>query len=489
MAKCATDSLPNQAALVRTANDYHIANIKFQRGLCPVFAFVALSSRAMSYDVDTIVIGAGAAGLAAAAALAHEGVNVAIVEARDRVGGRISTLHDSVTSAAVELGAEFVHGRPPEIWNIVSAEGIGITEVAGEDWSVQDGRLAPMGQFSDLEAILSEMNDRGNDQSFVDFLERCCPETSAEAKARAKAYVTGFHAADPAQISVHSLVHGLRADEKIDGDRAFRLSGGYQSLLNYFREALARAGVPIHLNTVVENVRWQKGGAELKVRQNNERSTLSSQRVLVTLPLGVLQSTPETGVVDFSPRLPSEKQSALEHLAMGKVIRVTLRFETRFWNDIRPDPTSTKTLAGMRFLFSQEEWFPTWWTTLPAALPLITAWAPFHAAERLAGKPESFVVQKAHESLARVLKVELQRLSSLHRAAYWHDWESDPFSCGAYSYVKVGGDEAQQELGRPLQNTLFFAGEATDVSGHNGTVHGAIASGYRAANEILKSSR
>jgi monoamine oxidase len=70
--------------------------------------------------------------------------------------------------------------------------------------------------------------------------------------------------------------------------------------------------------------------------------------------------------------------------------------------------------------------------------------------------------------------------------AYFHDWQSDPFSRGAYSYGRVGADGAQQVLAAPLEKTLFFAGEATDTSGHNGTVHGAIASGHRAAREILQ---
>jgi len=442
----------------------------------------------MSYDFDTVVIGAGAAGLTAALVLANEGVDIAILEAQDRLGGRIFTVHDPVTSAPVELGAEFVHGRPPEIWDIASAERIPITEVSGEDWSLQGSRLESSSPFGEIEDILSQMSEGEPDRSFAEFLEKCCPHARQQAKARATAYVTGFHAADPAQISVHSLVKGLRADEEIDGDRAFRLAGGYQSLMNVFREALVRTHVLTHLNTVVENIQWRKGGAEITARQKSERSTFSAHRVLVTVPLGVLQALPEAGGISFSPPLPSKKLSALGQLAMGKVIRVTLRFDKRFWDDIRPDPNNQKTLANMRFLFSQEESFPTWWTTLPARLPVITAWAPFHFAERLTGEPESLVVQKAHQALARVLRVELSHITSWHQAAYWHDWGSDPFSRGAYSYVKVGGDAAQADLGRPLENTLFFAGEATDISGHNGTVHGAMSSGHRAAHEILSST-
>jgi monoamine oxidase len=85
-----------------------------------------------------------------------------------------------------------------------------------------------------------------------------------------------------------------------------------------------------------------------------------------------------------------------------------------------------------------------------------------------------------------LLQASVGSLESDLEAAYCHDWQTDPFSLGAYSYGKVGADGAQEALGRPVENTLFFAGEATDTSGHNGTVHGAIASGYRAAGEILQ---
>jgi monoamine oxidase len=100
---------------------------------------------------------------------------------------------------------------------------------------------------------------------------------------------------------------------------------------------------------------------------------------------------------------------------------------------------------------------------------------------------DSEIFDRALESLSSVLHVEKSRAQSELRAAYFHDWDSDPFSRGAYSYVKVGGEGCQQVLGSPIADTLFFAGEATDTSGHNGTVHGAIASGQRAAQDILKS--
>ncbi|GAC1428915.1 MAG: hypothetical protein NVS1B11_25060 [Terriglobales bacterium] len=177
---------------------------------------------------------------------------------------------------------------------------------------------------------------------------------------------------------------------------------------------------------------------------------------------------------------------------MGKVTRMILVFRQRFWERIRPQSQQQKgnrTLAKLAFLFSHDDWFPTWWTRMPDETPMITGWAPFRSAERFSGKSENFVKEKALSSLARLLSVPQSEISEQLQAAYLHDWQSDPFSRGAYSYVSVGGEGSQSILGAPEMDTLFFAGEATDISGHNGTVHGAIASGKRASVDILRSMK
>jgi monoamine oxidase len=179
----------------------------------------------------------------------------------------------------------------------------------------------------------------------------------------------------------------------------------------------------------------------------------------------------------------------MDKLIMGKVIRVILRFRRRFWDDISPRSQPSKTLAGMSFLFSDDQWFPTWWTAMPEKLSIITGWAPADSAERLSGNSRSFVIDHALQTLGTLLDLKAAELAALLENAYFHDWQNDPFSRGAYSYGAVGADGAQQALGSPINSTLFFAGEATDITGHNGTVHGAIASGHRAAHEILTSMR
>jgi monoamine oxidase len=278
----------------------------------------------------------------------------------------------------------------------------------------------------------------------------------------------------------------MRAEEQIEGERAFRAANGYQDLLDIFCADLARAGVQIKTELAVNSIRWSQGRAEIEAHQGSESRKFETERVLVTIPLGVMKAAAEDeGAVRFDPVLPRTKSDALTKLEMGKIIRVTLRFKNRFWDAIPTPGKDRKTLSDMGFLFSDDERLPTWWTTMPRKLPIIIGWAPFRCAERLSGKSESFVVDRCLQTLGRLLNIRIEQITSLLDAAYFHDWQNDPFSRGAYSYGAVGSDGAQEALACPLENTLFFAGEATDTTGHNGTVHGAIASGRRAATEIL----
>jgi hypothetical protein len=115
-----------------------------------------------------------------------------------------------------------------------------------------------------------------------------------------------------------------------------------------------------------------------------------------------------------------------------------------------------KNLAEMSFLFSQDEWFPTWWTAMPKKDPMITGWAPFRSAERLSGQSQQSVGERSAQTLAVLRSVSLQKLEGALEATYFHDWQSDPFSRGAYSYGKVGSDGAQQALGAPIENVIFL---------------------------------
>jgi monoamine oxidase len=443
----------------------------------------------MTDDKKVIVVGAGAAGMAAAADLSAAGFSVAILEARDRTGGRMFTLRDSVLDVPIELGAEFIHGKPPEIWKVLQKRKVKITEVKGDNWCADSGELQPCDFSSQVDHVLEKMDAQSPDESFLNFLNRCLPNKGKdpkqeEARRRAVDYVSGFNAADPGLVGVHWLVKEREAEEKIEGDRAFRAKNGYADLVEIFAKQLTEGRVSIQTEAVVKQVLWSESSVEVTGSLPDGAFRLTAPRAIVTIPLGVLQMEPgEVGAVEFVPALPARMRDAMKRVEMGKVIRIVLRFRTRFWENIAP--AKSKTLSKMSFLFSEDEWFPTWWTTMPERLPIITGWAPFRAAEGLSGQSRDFVVDKALGALHALLHVSREDLGREIEAAYFHDWQSDPYSRGAYSYGKIGAVAAVDELASPVANTLFFAGEATDVSGNNGTVHGAIASGRRAAKEII----
>jgi monoamine oxidase len=167
---------------------------------------------------------------------------------------------------------------------------------------------------------------------------------------------------------------------------------------------------------------------------------------------------------------------------MGSAVHVTLQFRDRFWERIR---ASGKTLRDLSFLFSREKAFPTWWTSSVRSAPLLTGWAGGPRADKLSHAPKTELVDHALESLGHILNCPSAELKQMLAETYVHDWQADEFSRGAYSYALVGGEHAAEALAQPVANTLFFAGEATHPT-HNGTVHGAIASGIRAAKEIIK---
>ena len=438
------------------------------------------------FQPDVLIIGAGIAGLAAAGRLSQAGMRVLLLEARDRVGGRVLTLHPAGFETAIELGAEFVHGRPHETFDLIKGADLRAVKIEGQPFCSNQHAIGKCDFWDRIEKVLDAMKKKASpEQSFDTFVRQLKdPEINDEDKRAACMYVRGFHAAYPEEISVQSLIEGIKAEEEIDGDDQFRLPQGYDHLVAALSQKLGNLA-KVQFNTVVTGVKWKAGFVAVDANQNgNAKVTMSVPRLLSTLPLGLMQGKESgNGLVNFDPPL-AEKAGTLSKLRVGHVIRVSMAFRRRFWGDMKAEGQS---LAKMTFLFSRDSDFPTWWAFAPLDAPLLTGWAPADAAERLSLLSDDEICERALKSLANVfhLPVDQCRKGLLH--AYTHNWQKDPYSRGAYSYVAQGGIDTQREFAAPIQNTLFFAGEATNFAGHHGTVHGAIASGYRAAQEIFNS--
>ncbi len=426
----------------------------------------------MAGGADVIVVGAGVAGLAAAGVLTRAGRRVEILEARPRIGGRIYTVCDPMLAVPVELGAEFIHGRPREIWDIIDRSPVLAYDVGGGRRCYWEGRLAPCDDLFEKTGPVFEKMAGAADEPFEQFLARC--DCGDDAKAWAAAYVEGFDAARKERVSAAALAFEEKAAEGIQGDRLFRVLGGYDTIVSWLYDAMVADRAVVHLNTAVEALDWAEG--RVTARTSREEA-ISARCAVITAPLGVLQA----GAIRFHPE-PVDVLEAARNLEFGKVIRLTLRFRERFWEE-------NELLDDLGFLHSLETPFPTWWTLMPLRTPVLTAWSAGPHAEALAGMNRSALCGKAIDVLGRMLGIKQSRLSGLVEASYVHDWQADPCARGAYSYVPAGAQHAREQLSCPVADTLWFAGEAANTEGHPATVHGAIASGQRAARSILERAR
>lgn len=428
-----------------------------------------------------VVIGAGIAGLAAARMLSGNGLRTVILEARDRVGGRIDSLQTS--AGVVELGAEFVHGQPPELWALIDEAGATTIERNGAMLrEYGDGRLIEDEETEDgdLFALLDQLADLPADMSFADWLESS--DVPRGQRPAMRGYVEGFNAADANRISAQSLGIQQKAEESIHGRQARHIRGGYSQLTNYLANHLREMGCEIRLECIVQAVRWSMRDVVIETTGGVFRAP----RCIVTLPLGVLQHANREDGVRFDP-----EPAALAHarrLAMGVAERFTMVFRERWWE--RSERAGAKALRTMSFLFTPQHMPPVWWTPHPEpeALPKLIGWAGGPRAANLSGRSAEELGNAACRELAEIFAVPEQQIRDALIATHMHDWSLDPFSRGAYSYVPSGAMDAPMAMTQPEADTLFFAGEHTDITGHWGTVHAGLRSGVRAATQILRAS-
>ncbi|HET9391599.1 MAG TPA: NAD(P)/FAD-dependent oxidoreductase [Steroidobacteraceae bacterium] len=426
---------------------------------------------------DVVIVGAGMAGLAAAGALRQSGCSVLILEARDRVGGRVWTRHEPDLTAPIELGAEFIHGRIPETLGLLQAAGKAALAISGTRWNLRNGQLET--RSSDLFEAIRAALERSRalekpDIPFASFLDQSLRQgLSTEACKLARTFVEGFDAADPSRVSTHFVAREWGSGGMLD-DLQFRPADGYSSVVAALAGELGRDRIRLQLQTPVRRIRWAKGAVDIEASVQGEPFSTRAARAIVTLPLGVLQADE----VQFVPALEA-KREALAGLASGPVLKLGLRFRKAFWEEL-----DHGRYRDASFFHSPATTFPTFWTSLPLRTPLLTAWVGGPRAETLSEHPTQQIVREALDSLAGLFGSAVARAFELE-ASYLHNWQRDALARGAYSYVLAGGGSARRSLAAPLAQTLFFAGEATEEDA--ATVPSAIRSGLRAAREVKAS--
>ncbi len=404
----------------------------------------------MSPDVDVVIVGAGIAGLVAARCLGDAGFAVCVLEARDRLGGRIHT-DSSFAGAPVERGAEFIHGDRVRIWHYLERFGLradpslgtrGLRFVDGSRLRSPLWLLTRPAAFRLSLAMMALVHRKGPDESLADFL-RARRITDGLGR-RLADYMVNSACASLEDLGVVDAVAGLTSLQSRGG--AFRPAGGHQAVV----DSLAR-GLDVRCNAPASVVRWSDAGVEVEAGQS-----VRARAAILTLPLGIQQA----GVVCFEPALPEPKQRAAAALRMHSAVKILFRFGHQV-GDTRVHAIAADTEV------------PVFWRA-PEPTPVWTGFVTGPRASTLASNPE-----RAADRLCSLCGPEARHAL---QAVEVVDWGRDPWSRGGYSAAPPGAFAARAILAERV-GSLVFAGEATATDGEAGTVSGAINTGERAGAE------
>jgi len=410
---------------------------------------------------DVIVVGAGIGGLAAARELAREGARVAVLEGRGRPGGRILTTRPEPNASPVELGAEFIHGRPGELLTLAKEAGVELEPVEGRHFELNCGEVRPAKALDD---VLGE-------------LERARPSDSGSAMELAhlrgldpeharwfRHFVEGFHAAPADRVSARSIVRQASATST-----QARARQGYGAIVDFLAAELVNTGAGLALGCRVESVAVTATGVVVRERTREFRAAAC----VVAVPLAMFQAPPELGGIELEPA-PPEVLLAARRFESGLALRVTLRL-------VEPAPFQAVLPPGA-FVHALGEDFPTWWSSSVAGEARLVAWCGGPRCARVAGDRRAGVA--ALGTLARLLGKTLPEVRALVRDVYVHDFGVDQLSRGAYPY-ELAANDSDVDLpivaGRP---PLLVVGDFFDAA-EVGTVAAAVKSGRAAARLLI----
>ena len=416
----------------------------------------------MRYDV--IIIGAGAAGLLAMKYLAQAGYHVCVMEAAEMAGGRISTIKEGFQSH-VETGAEFIHGKLPLTFKLLKEAGLTYEIVEGKMIGVQNGSWQTDEHDGHWDEFMKQLGKLKTDVTILQFLETnfSNPEY-IHLRQAVQRFSEGFDLADISKASILSIKDEWKDIEK----KQYRIKGGYIQLIDHLVNCCRQLNSEFYFNTCVNKIEYETGNVTVHTTDNKK---FQAKKMIITVSAGILQS----GTIQFTPQL-TDHAVAIQGLGFGAVIKFLLEFKTCFWKEF-DDETG--------FLLTDEE-IPTWWTQLPAESNLLTGWLGGPNATKRIFEPETSLLQTALLSLSSIFRMPPAMLQEELTNYKIINWLNQPYIKGGYSYNTLHSKQAINILSSPVDNTIYFAGEAISKSESQGTVESALQSGHDTAQMLIE---
>jgi monoamine oxidase len=432
---------------------------RFLQGLGAGALLGGLGSRAIAAAAtpDVLVIGAGAAGLAAAKELMANEVSVVVLEARDRIGGRAFT--DSSLGVPWDRGCSWLHSSNVNPWvNYAKQNGFDVYPDRAERQVYEGSRRMDGAETAGYRAVaerlqreLEKAASRGLDIPAEAALTR---ETLDDPwYSMAMDDLTGWEGVEPANYSV------LDSHQYDENGEDFVIPRGYGTLLAHYAR-----GVDVELQTPVTRIRW--GGRGVVV--DTGAGQVSARVAIVALPPSVIAE----GSVIFSPHLPVEVLQAHHDLPLGILEKIALRFKKNVFPAEATEFIQMRRDDGRGLNYLTRHWGSN----------VCIAFAPGRLARALEAEGEAAAIEHALDELATMLGGDVRKHFDEGAATAW---ASDPYARGAYSHCVPGRYGARAVLTRPLGGRIVFAGEHTEQAAY-GTLHGAYLSGVRAAGEARR---
>lgn len=408
--------------------------------------------------MKTIIIGAGAAGLMAASELCRRGVSVEVLEAQNRIGGRIHTFTPHGFTQPVEAAAEFIHGSLPLTLSLMKKANLGYVPASMNMTESRNGTFRPAfasGYWNDFARLAFALK---RDCTLSEFLARNFGD-DRYARFRNECYemAQGLDLADPEKLSVFCIREEWTSDEP-----QFRTIQGYSALMEFLSDEIKAHGGNIRLDQRVSSVHWEKG--HVVVKSGDER--FEADNAIVCTTLGNLQKRTIAFVPTIDERL-------FDAIGFGEVIKILLEFDEPFWEHTQPD---------LGFLFTEGEF--TFWTQLELRRPLLVCWIGNSTAAAMSELADAALIDTVLKALSNAFPSD--RLASRLKANAIFRYTSNDPTNGGYSWTMPGSLKAIRRINSGIADTLWFAGEAFERTGNVATVDAALQSGRYISRKILK---